>query len=272
VSAHLHKPLGGLRLVNLYFDMALENQVAQPTETVDTSTQNTEVVNQETVIDPNAEPAVQAPETDAEIQARKMQRAIDRQTAKKYEARQEADALRRENQQLIERLNKGGGAVDEPQRVDVEAIVSHRAQELVAQREFNRRSDAVVQAGKKLDGFQEAMQELGQEVQLFNDRNGPSPFLEAVMDTDVPELILLHLGKNPDEAAEFKGLSAAQIGRRIARLETKLSNEAKVKTSSAPKPLSPVSGGAKAGEPDPDKDMAAWINSRNVKARSSAYL
>jgi hypothetical protein len=248
-------------------------EVAQPTETVETVTKTTDVVSQEPGEKTEANPAVEAQETDAEKTQKRMQRAIDRQAAKKYEARAEADALRREIEQLRQRVQPSGGEGEQTEQIDVEAVVNQRAQEIISVREENNRAAEIVKAGQKLEGFADAVVVLRDDERLMFDKQGrPTDFMRAIQDSDAPEKLILYLGQNPDEAAEFKGLNPTQIGRRIERLENKLKDEAKVKISTAPKPLTPVTGSAVKGEPDPDRDGAAWIRSRNEKTTKSSYF
>jgi hypothetical protein len=103
----------------------------------------------------------------------------------------------------------------------------------------------VTKAGKKVEGFDEALESLREEVPFIDGRKRPTAFFEALMDADSPAKLIHYLGTNPDEAAEFGGLSPAQIGRRLAKLEAKLCAE--VKTSSAPTPLKPVTARSTGG-------------------------
>jgi hypothetical protein len=53
--------------------------------------------------------------------------------------------------------------------------------------------------------------------------------------------VFKYLGENPDEAESLADLTPAQLGRRLAKLEDRLTQSAKAKTSSAPRPLQPLS-------------------------------
>jgi hypothetical protein len=86
--------------------------------------------------------------------------------------------------------------------------------------------------------------------------------MEAVLDSDKPAELLYFLGKNPDLASELVGLSPAQLGRRIARLETQMAEQAKPKTSAAPRPLDPVRGGSSDNELRSDLSTDEWMRRR----------
>jgi hypothetical protein len=114
----------------------------------------------------------------------------------------------------------------------------------------------VLRDGAKVEGFDAAVDAVA-EVIPFRDRAGrPTPFIEAVLDADNPPALLKYLGENPDEAEELADLTPAQLGRRLAKLESKLG--AKKQTSAAPAPIRPVSGASKVTPDEARMSDAEW--------------
>ncbi len=208
--------------------------------------------------------------TDDQKTIRRMQRRIDRLTAGRGAAQREAELLRTE----IERRGQGQQQAQEegqpkgqdPQ--DIDRLATERAQQLHRQQSISTRANAVMDAGRKLQGFDQAVNVVADEVP-FTDRKGvPTPFIEAVLDTDKPAELLHWLGNNPDEAAAFVNLTPSQIGRRLAKLEERIAREAK-STSSAPTPLRPVQSRSTAGaEPQDTDSVDDWM--RKERARVAA--
>jgi len=179
--------------------------------------------------------------TDEQRTIRKLQRRIDRLTAKRGASEREVQILREE----LSRAKVAGQESEEgePERklseADIERLAEQKAAEKLKQRSVAQRVDSVLKTGKALEGFDAAVNAVADEV-AFTDKSGrPTPFIEAVLDADDPAAVLHYLGNNPDEAAEFADLTASQIGRRLAKLELKLKPEGKER-SSAPAPLKPV--------------------------------
>lgn len=186
--------------------------------------------------------------TEEQKTIRKLQRRIDRLTAGRGAASREAELLR-EQLASVQRQPAGQEVEDQPKGLspqEIDRLATEKARELTSQQGVATRAAAVLDSGKKLQGFDEAVNAVADEVPFTDRRGAPTPFIEAVLDTDKPAEILHWLGNNPDEAAAFANLSPAQIGRRLAKLEDRLEREAK-NTSKAPAPLVPVRG---AGQPN----------------------
>lgn len=214
--------------------------------------------------------------TDEQKTIRKQARRIDRLTAKRGAAEREAELLRQEIAKLSSRQgdeprtegNEGKGY----SAADIERIANERAATLHQQRSIGERVSKVLKDGSKIEGFNAAVDAVA-EVVPFTDRQGrPTAFVEAVLDTDNPAALLKYLGENPDEADDLANLSPAQLGRRLAKLEDRLKQEATKKTSAAPKPLAPVSGANAGNSTDPskmtDKQFAAWRRSQIKERRA----
>jgi hypothetical protein len=182
------------------------------------------------------------PLTPEQRRLKQLQRTVDRRTER-------LGGLSRENQLLREQLAKFEQSAsvpadqdDEPARLtpaDIDRLANERARELRLQDTVRERAAVVMSAGKKLDGFDEAVNAVAEEVP-FTDRAGrPTPFIQAVFEADKPAEVLHYLGRNPDEAAKFVGMTPAQIGRHLAKLEDRIERDAK-SMSNAPPPLRPV--------------------------------
>jgi hypothetical protein len=183
---------------------------------------------------------------------RKLERRIANLTARNGGSAREAELARTEVQQLRERLQQleGGretqgddrAAQRQPQalsQAEIDRIANERARDMVRSSSIANSLKKTFEAGAKLDGFREAMDALGDEVRLVDGERRPTPFLEAVLECDDPARLMHHLGNNPEEAAALNGLSPAQLGRRLAKLEDQLKQDAKG-VSKAPTPLNAV--------------------------------
>lgn len=207
--------------------------------------------------------------TDEQKTIRRMQRRIDRLTAGRGAAQREAELLRVE----MERRGQPQEREDEtPQAIDpreIDRLATERAQQLHRQQTVADRANAVINSGKKLPGFDLAVNAVADEVPFTDRRGAPTPFIEAVLDTDKPAELLHWLGNNPDEAAKFAHLTPAQTGRQLAKLEERIARDAAKTTSSAPAPLRPVQSRSTAGaEPQDSDSIEDWM--RKERARTNA--
>ena len=153
----------------------------------------------------------------------------------------------------------------DPQQTTTQGLtqqdIERRATEISEAQRFNDKCNSIVAQGKKSlgDTFTKAVDVLNEEGLLFSQGNKPTPLLEAILDSDVSEKLLAHLGTDPDLAAEIAELSPLRQAKRIALLETELGNPKAREPSRAPKPLEPVKASS-AGDSEPDaNDTAAWI-------------
>lgn len=252
----------------------------EPTETVTSGgppqEANTEP-EQQTGIAPRDEPEADQSESPEESEQdgpaktiKRLQRRIERLSAKVGGTARERDLLAQEREQLraeLGALRGEGGQTQEPTSKSVEEIAEEKAREIVRTKALNERAADVLKAGKKVEGFEEALEALREEIPFADRQKRPTPFFEALLDADQPAKLIHYLGTNPEEAAEFEGLSPAQIGRRLAKLEAKLTAE--VKTSAAPVPLKPVRPtGAPSDLPSDTDDIETWMKKERARLRS----
>lgn len=205
------------------------------------------------------------PELTAEQKTiRKLERRIDKLTAQKGELTRAAE---RELAALRQQLEaKNGSAEDDDEtptltRAEFERLAAEKARELRKQETVSEKVAGVLKLGKKIDGFDAAVNALSEEVP-FIDRGRPTAFIQAVLDSDMPAEVIHYLGENTEEAAEYVGLSEAQIGRRLARLEDKLKRSAIAKKSAAPTPLKPVKGASAVITDEKAQSDKEWWNAR----------
>jgi hypothetical protein len=252
--------------------VALEQQAAPEQETAGVAQPQTDAAEQ---ADPSPESEGKQELTEEQKTIRKLQRRIDRLTAGRGAAAREAELLREQLTQR-QRAAETDDQEDDGRRIDpkdIDRIANERAQELVRRQQAAQTAGKVLEAGKKLTGFQEAVAALGEEVRLIDAKGLPTPFMEAVFESDKPAELLHYLGNNPEEAAAFANLTPAQTGRRLARLEDQLKQGAK-SASSAPAPLRPVNARSAPGNlPSDDDDTKTWMLKEQARlaAKRKAY-
>lgn len=215
----------------------------------------------------STEPQPAKEDTEAEKERKAiaaMQRRVNRLTAEKYAERAQREQYERELQQLRQGSEQPS---HEPQAPFTRETVEREARALMEQQRFNDECNRLATEGRKAaPDFDAKLATLASVTgPLFDDRGRPEPLLQAVLATDAPAKVMLHLAAHPDIAAELVDLTPLQQARRLGRIESELT--APRKTSSAPRPLEPVKAAAASnGEPDP-ADVTRWIAWRNKQER-----
>ena len=181
--------------------------------------------------------------TDDQKTIKKLQRRIERLNGKVGGTSRERDMLREQLSTIASRVEDDGSEVPKGTGpADVERLANERAREMVHMQTLNEKADALLKAGKKIDGFDEAVRTLREEVKFTDGQGRVTPFLEALLESDNPARLVKYLGDNPDEAADLENLTPAKLGRQLAKLENTLEQESKVKVSKAPPPIEPITG------------------------------
>jgi len=239
--------------------------LAPTLNTPDTTETAPEVVTPE--VDPNAEPeteqeAPESKEDDATRMQKSMQRRIDRRTADFHRVNAELQHLRASLS--ASEANEGK---PEQQAADPYAL----AREIAAQERITEKSNGIAKDGEKRFGTEwaTALQAVAEEAgPLFDNRGKPTALGEAILDSEDTAALLHHLGKNPDLASDLQGLSAAQLGRRIGRIEAQMATKPPPKpVSKAPDPARPLS--ATRASQDPAKmPMPDYIAMRKAQGAS----
>lgn len=172
-----------------------------------------------------------------ELQARTQQQTIapNHIDSDNVSAQDDSETLslsRRELQQLIDQRAREVAPTITQQQAEIEhrrSVVSRLAQE------FGERFDAVAA-------------DLDDALGGLADRSGqPKPVADAIFSSDMPRELIEYLSDpdNADEASAIGRMSAAQAGRAIAKLETKLQQkkaEATPQPSKVAAPVEPVKG------------------------------
>lgn len=228
-----------------------------------------------------------AEKSDAEREADRLRRAIDRKTRQREEARAEAAQLRRELEQLRTTQSRATiehtSETDEPltlSRAELAQMVKAEAEKLAPT--LKQQEAEIEHRRKVIDGL---AKELGQERfdALAEDldealgglqRNGRmTPAAEAIFAADDPQAVMKYLGnpENADEAEAIGRMDPIRAAKAITRLETKLEHakaEAKPQRSKADPPVEPARGGGGALNDQPDPmNVKAWIAWANKQDR-----
>lgn len=225
---------------------AIEGKTGEPEQKTDVAHPDADAKTDDQSKDSAKEPAKLTPEQKT---IRDLQRRVERLNGKVGGASRERDLLLQQVEQMNAQLNsrtaeqEEGEPTTQPQKAakpqDIDALVDQRAADRIRGEALNAKADSLLKAGKKVSGFEVALQNLRTEIP-FADRSGrPTPFLEALLETEASVELVMYLDSEPDEAAELANLSPVQLGRRLGKLEAKIS-DGKTKTSKAPPPIEPI--------------------------------
>lgn len=241
----------------------MDQEIASGAETELTApvAEETEVATPEPAdeVAQESESTERAEKTPEQKEIERLRRQLTKRDRTQGKLHQELEQLRTQSQQQPER--------QEPKETDPVAL----AREIALVEKVTEKSNQIAREGqKKFTDFNDALKTIAEELgPLFDQRGRPAPVMEAVLDSDKPADLLHFLGKNPDLAAELEGLSSTAIGRRIARIEAQMSEQAKPKTSAAPKPLEPVKGQGVSKDPSKmtDAEFNAWRKAQIAQRR-----
>lgn len=201
-------------------------------------------------------------EDDAEKARRAMQRRIDKRTADLYRERAEKEQLSQRLAALEARAN--GEPEQPPQQVDPYEV----AKEIARVERVTEKANGIAQDGEQRfkAEFRTALETVVEEAgQLFDKKGLPTHLGEAILESDDAAALLHHLGTNPDLAAELNGLSPAQLGRRIERIEAQMKAKPQPKpVSKAPEPARPISASRSSGSLA-DLSMDEYIATRRAQ-------
>jgi len=226
-----------------------------------------EIIDEAPIIEDD-EPEIIEEETEPERVPKGVQKRIDEITREKYEERRErqranerADRLEQElhsmrngSQQQPKSLPNGSPDPDQfpAGRYDpdyLEALTDFKVQQRFdAQREnatIQERRASLQQAETKARETYSDY-DMASEEFLTHPLAKVSAFTNLVLESDNPTDIAYYLGKNPVELDKLSDMTASQAARYIGRIEAlladKTSDVAVKKASSAPKPISALSG------------------------------
>ncbi len=146
-----------------------------------------------------------------------------------------------------------------------EALIEQEAGRRVAQRDFERRSKAWIAAGNKEFGASEFMEKCNEVAALGAGES--AEFMQLITDADViPDghKVVAALADHPEEAQRILSLDPV----RMAAALTKFASTAKLPEkplSSAPAPIKPIGGTAKASTPNDNEPIGEWMAKRRAE-------
>lgn len=229
------------------------------------------VMTEEAAVEEEETQETEAHESEEEVEEEKAEvvddtpawakKRFDTLTFQREEARREAQAIKEERDALRQKLEEAAKSVPpqgKPKLEDFETDEEYfdkltdwkletreKAQQEanarkqdeqsaeVKQREFVDRVSKVNQSGNaKYKDYSEVIDSMPAEVMDYE-------LASLIVDTDAPEDIAYHLGKNPKEAARISGLPLHKKALALGRIEARLGDK---KTSNAPPPITPVKG------------------------------
>ncbi len=204
-----------------------------------------EVVSTETV-ENQPEPTLEqdekpAKESEDEDHVQKgVQKRIDRLTRQKYEARAEADFLRKQLE--AQQQPRTDSVIDrgrfESEEDYIEAVVEARLSQKEAvqqQQSFAQKVNGIIKEAEKLGDF---------DVDDFREIPISQAMAMAIVESDVAVKLTKYFHDEPEEAERISRLSPARQAAAIGRLEVDLGSSVPKVTakSAAPSPIKPVAG------------------------------
>jgi len=170
---------------------------------------------------------------------------------RKWEREQSAKQAETLTRQAVPRELPPADQFESPEAY-AEVLANRRAEELIAQRDYQRTvaqteaayEERVESAMDKYDDFTEVVQNPSLPITTY--------MAEAIKSSDVGPDVAYWLGTNPKEASRISRMSPLLQAKEIGRIEAKIATEPPVrKTTSAPAPISPVTARA-SGNPSYD--------------------
>lgn len=231
-------------------------------------------------------------------QPRGVQKALDRLTREREEARAAERAANerldkvlsaletQQKQPVVEAKPSGPPKIEDfssPDEYDA-AVISYRVDQAVS-----ARLEAQERARVEAQAQSEAKRALDAAVATFEDRKAEvkkvltdfddvvtndtqvTPFLAMEMlHSEMGPQIAYHLSKNPAEAARLNGLAGHALSREIGKLEAKLSLQPIVSVSKASPPITPTKGSGPEVKADLERmSMDEFVAQRNKEEAAS---
>jgi hypothetical protein len=222
---------------------------------------------------PDAEAHAEAPaeaKTEPEKPKNRASERINQLTAEKHAAIREAAALR----QRLEALQQAPKPQIDPndydaiQREGVRGVIREEtAQQTAVQYDaaVKKAQEATVQTFyAKVEAVRDRIPNIDESIQAFSRLPLSNDACEIIAESDVAAELAHHIALNPRIAYEMQGLSPAQQGRALARIESQLSIPNR-RTSAAPPPPPSVTGSAVARQKTPQEESASEYLARRQK-------
>lgn len=241
--------------------MTEETQVPTEPETQNqpaSEAQTPEVAQQDSTAPEGQEAEEAEADGDGKPEKTPEQKELERLRRQLTKAQRINGKLSYEAQQLQEQIRQYAPPQTEQYEQQQQVDPIKLAREIATVEKVTEKSNAVFGDGVKRFGkedFGAAVQTVIQEAgPLFQpiapgaQIGKPTPLGEAILESEDAPSLIKFLAENPDVAAELEGLSPAQLGRKIGRIEAQMSAKPQPKpVSKAPQPAKPIS--ASRGQP-----------------------
>ena len=228
----------------------------------------------EPVENPDPEPEAPAPAAEAapaEAEKPKVkpwfQDRIDKLTREKHEERQRVVALEAKLAEFApEQLER---QAFDPANFD--SLVKQEASRQIAAEKTKERGQGFLNAGVK-DYGGDAFTEKCNMVAAMGAGDSPE-FMQLITDPEIipnGHKVVAALADNPEEAQRILSLEPIKMAAALTRFANAAPPKAPAALSSAPAPIKPVGGSAKASTPEDTDDIKTWLAKRNASARTTA--
>ncbi len=227
------------------------------------------VVPAEPVVEAEPEPEPEKPAIEAAEQPEKPKRKpwyqdrIDTLTRQKAEERAARDRLEAELAALKPQDDGEAKPAFKPEQF--EQLIDQRAQALVAQREFEKRSKAWIEAGNKEFGPNDFMEKCNEVAALGAGES--REFMALVTDPDIiPDghKVIAALADHPEEAQRILAMDPIRMSAALTRFASTAKLPEK-KISQAPAPIKPIGGTAKNSAPSDNEPIGDWMAKRRAE-------
>lgn len=244
------------------------NQETATTENLNEHDQNREQHNEAQEGDESGE-RQQASEEQREEKPKQPKKPLSWEMKRIHEEtnkRRELEQKFEEAQKELERLRKGttSEAPETPQTPDIDTIANQRAQQLVEQREYQKKVNAWDAAGAKEFGREDFNNSCDLIASLMDQKQTYS-FMQTITDPEIVEdghKIVMALAENPEEAERILRLPPVKQALELNKLSAKIKQPTPKPVSKVPPPVDPVKGSPKGGTrlDDPDAPMDKWAD------------
>ena len=223
--------------------------------------------------------------------AGKVQERIDKLTWEKWEAKREADQLRKELEEFRNTTTVAPAQrpippveddFDDPNEYR-KARVKYE-DEIFAWNETRRNTELEKQRlqesfQESLKAFNKRAERMRAKYQDFDDVIATpvfSPTLsQEILDSELGAEIGYYLAKNPDEALRLSSLPPSKVAKEIGKLEIRFSSFTKKTVSTAPPPINPVNGNEvvkRSIEEMPIEDFMKAERQKRIEKRKGRFL
>lgn len=214
-----------------------------------------------------ADPVEAPPETPTEPPKPKRvpwyQDRINELTAKNTREKQAREAAEAKLAAALPKEDTDAAPAFKPEQF--EHLIDQRAHALVAQRQFEQRSKAWIDAGNKEFGAGEFMDKCNEVAALGAGES--TDFMALITDPDIiPDghKVVAALAEHPEEAQRILSMDPVRMSAALTRFASTAKLPEK-KISNAPAPIKPIGGTAKANTPSDNEPIGDWMAKRRAE-------